>query len=298
MTITAAVDGSALHNPGPAGWCWYIDDSCWAAGGWKEGTNNRGELTALAELLRATAHIPDEPLFVLCDSQYVINSVTKWMPGWKRKGWKKRDGKPVLNVDILQDIDQLLVGRNIHLEWVKGHSGHDMNEAADQRARAAATAYQKGTAVPEGPGFAGAGSRAQTNAAPTKTAPAAPSSEPKTPKAATFEQEGLFDLAVDTTVTPEDAAKEALTVFRRAAHRAEQGNARALKALLNDALGANLAVPDGLSDAEHELRIEGTTATAQFTTDDWVGLAVWDLSQAVGKATGSARLLGWNVGRS
>ncbi|MDK8811134.1 ribonuclease HI [Corynebacterium sp. MSK035] len=298
MTITAAVDGSALHNPGPAGWCWYIDDSCWAAGGWKEGTNNRGELTALAELLRATAHIPDEPLFVLCDSQYVINSVTKWMPGWKRKGWKKRDGKPVLNVDILQDIDQLLVGRNIHLEWVKGHSGHDMNEAADQRARAAATAYQKGTAVPEGPGFAGSGSRAQTNAAPTKTAPAAPSSEPKTPKAATFEQEGLFDLAVDTTVTPEDAAKEALTVFRRAAHRAEQGNARALKALLNDALGANLAVPDGLSDAEHELRVEGTTATAQFTTDDWVGLAVWDLSQAVGKATGSARLLGWNVGRS
>ena len=293
MTITAAVDGSALHNPGPAGWCWYIDDSCWAAGGWKEGTNNRGELTALAELLRATAHIPDEPLFVLCDSQYVINSVTKWMPGWKRKGWKKRDGKPVLNVDILQDIDQLLVGRNIHLEWVKGHSGHDMNEAADQRARAAATAYQKGTTVPEGPGFAGACSRAHP-----KTAPAAPSSEPKAPKATTFEQEGLFDLAVDTTVTPEDAAKEALTVFRRAAHRAEQGNARALKALLNDALGANLDVPDGLSDAEHELRVEGTTATAQFTTDDWVGLAVWDLSQAVGKATGSARLLGWNVGRS
>lgn len=298
MTITAAVDGSALHNPGPAGWCWYIDDSCWAAGGWKEGTNNRGELTALAELLRATAHIPDEPLFVLCDSQYVINSVTKWMPGWKRKGWKKRDGKPVLNVDILQDIDQLLVGRNIHLEWVKGHSGHDMNEAADQRARAAATAYQKGTAVPEGPGFAGAGSRAQTNAAPTKTTPATPSSDSKAPKTATFEQEGLFDLAADTTVTPEDAAKEALTVFRRAARRAEQGNARALKALLNDALGADLPVPDGLSDAEHELRVEGTTATAQFTTDDWVGLAVWDLSQAVGKATGSARLLGWNVGRS
>lgn len=299
MTITAAVDGSALHNPGPAGWCWYIDDSCWAAGGWKEGTNNRGELTALAELLRATAHIPDEPLFVLCDSQYVINSVTKWMPGWKRKGWKKRDGKPVLNVDILQDIDQLLVGRNIHLEWVKGHSGHDMNEAADQRARAAATAYQKGTTVPEGPGFGGAGGvgGSSTSAAPTKTTSAS-SSESKAPKAATFEQEGLFDLAVDATVTPEDAAKEALTVFRRAAHRAEQGNARALKALLNDALGANLAVPDGLSDAEHQLRVEGTTATAQFTTDDWVGLAVWDLSEAVGKATGSARLLGWNVGRS
>ena len=308
MTITAAVDGSALHNPGPAGCCWYIDDSCWAAGGWKEGTNNRGELTALAELLRATAHIPDEPVFVLCDSQYVINSVTKWMPGWKRKGWKKRDGKPVLNVDILQDIDQLLIGRNIHLEWVKGHSGHDMNEAADQRARAAATAYQKGTAVPEGPGFGGAGgsstsavSRTQANSSHSKSAPAAsaaPSSDSKAPKTATFEQEGLFDLAADTTVTAEDAAKEALTVFRRAARRAEQGNARALKTLLNDALGADLPVPDGLSDAAHELRVEGTTAAAQFITDDWVGLAVWDLSQAVGKATGSARLVGWNVGRS
>lgn len=305
MTITAAVDGSALHNPGPAGWCWYIDDSCWAAGGWKEGTNNRGELTALAELLRATAHIPDEPLFVLCDSQYVINSVTKWMPGWKRKGWKKRDGKPVLNVDILQDIDQLLVGRNIHLEWVKGHSGHDMNEAADQRARAAATAYQKGTAVPEGPGFGGAGgagvsSRTQSHTAQSKAAQSntAPSPEPKAPKPATFEQEGLFDLVADTTVTPEDAAKEALTVFRRAARRAEQGNSRALKALLNDALGAHLPVPDGLSDAEHKLRVEGTTAIAQFITDDWVGLAVWDLSQAVGKTSGSARLVGWNVGRS
>ena len=55
MTITAAADGSALGNPGPAGWAWYIDDDRWAAGGWKHGTNNMGELKAVLELFRATA---------------------------------------------------------------------------------------------------------------------------------------------------------------------------------------------------------------------------------------------------
>ncbi|HEY9424709.1 MAG TPA: RNase H family protein, partial [Microterricola sp.] len=82
MTIIASADGSALGNPGPAGWAWYVDDDCWAAGGWPHATNNQGELTAVLELFRATAHLDDD-LHVLCDSQYVINSVTKWMPGWK-----------------------------------------------------------------------------------------------------------------------------------------------------------------------------------------------------------------------
>src|SRR5699024_10288574 len=156
MTIIAAADGSALGNPGPAGWAWYVDDETWAAGGWEKSTNNRGELTAVAELLAATAHRSGERLHIMCDSQYVINSVTKWMPGWKRKGWKKRDGKPVLNVDILSRIDELRQGRDVHFEWVKGHAGHDMNEAADLRARAVAEAYRKGEAPNEGPGFPGA----------------------------------------------------------------------------------------------------------------------------------------------
>ena len=156
MTIIAAADGSALGNPGPAGWSWYIDDDTWAAGGWKKSTNNRGELMAVADLLASTSHRADEELRILCDSQYVINSVTKWMPGWKKKGWKKRDGKPVLNVDILSVIDQLMQGRNVRFEWVKGHAGHDMNEAADERARAAATSFQSGEPANEGPGFPGA----------------------------------------------------------------------------------------------------------------------------------------------
>ena len=67
MTIIAAADGSALGNPGPAGWAWYVDDSCWAAGGWDHGTNNKAELTALLDLLQQTAHL-GEDLLVYCDS--------------------------------------------------------------------------------------------------------------------------------------------------------------------------------------------------------------------------------------
>ncbi|MDQ1052995.1 ribonuclease HI [Arthrobacter sp. SORGH_AS 212] len=155
MTITAAADGSALGNPGPAGWAWYVNDECWRAGGWPHGTNNQGELMAVLDLLRATAHVRQEDLHILCDSQYVINSITKWMPGWKRKGWRKADGKPVLNVELLKELDRELAGRKYTFEWVKGHAGHDLNEAADERARAAATAYQQGVAARSGPGFQG-----------------------------------------------------------------------------------------------------------------------------------------------
>ncbi|WP_336852326.1 RNase H family protein [Sinomonas albida] len=171
MTITAAADGSALGNPGPAGWAWYVDEDTWHAGGWPHGTNNQGELMAVLDLFRETAHVPEEPLRILCDSQYVINCVTKWMPGWKRRGWKKADGKPVLNVELLRQIDQELAGRSYTFEWVKGHAGHSLNEAADQRARACATAYQAGVAPVEGPGFEGGPS-----ADPAEVrAPAAPS---------------------------------------------------------------------------------------------------------------------------
>lgn len=152
--IIAAADGSALSNPGPAGWAWYIDDDRWARGGWPLGTNNMGELMAVLDLLRQTRGLSDR-LHVLCDSQYVINSVTKWMPGWKRRGWKKGDGKPVLNVDLMQQLDAELRGRNVTFEWVKGHAGHTMNEAADSLANGAARAFQNGETPSPGPGFGG-----------------------------------------------------------------------------------------------------------------------------------------------
>jgi ribonuclease HI len=155
VTIVAAADGSALGNPGPAGWAWYVDDDHWSAGGWPHGTNNQGELMAVIDLLDSTAHL-DEDLRILCDSQYVINAVTKWMPGWKRKGWRKADGAPVLNRELLERLDRATHGRKYTFEWVKGHAGHDLNEAADVRARAVATAYQNGEPIPIGPGWPGA----------------------------------------------------------------------------------------------------------------------------------------------
>ena len=155
MTITAAADGSALGNPGPTGWAWYIDDDRWAAGGSPHGTNNQGELQAVLELLRATAGV-DEKLVIECDSRYVIDSVTKWMPGWKRRGWRKADGAPVLNRDLLEGIDEAMRGRDVEFSWVKGHAGHPLNEAADERANAAAKAYQQKREPRRGPGFVSA----------------------------------------------------------------------------------------------------------------------------------------------
>lgn len=176
MTITAAADGSALGNPGPNGWAWYIDDANWAAGGSPHGTNNQGELRAVLELLVATAGI-DEKLMIECDSRYVIDSVTKWMPGWKRKGWRKSDGGPVLNRDLLEGIDEAIRGRDVEFTWVKGHAGHPLNEAADERANAAAKAYQQKQEPNRGPGFT-LGTSAAAPAPVEPAAPAAPVAEP------------------------------------------------------------------------------------------------------------------------
>lgn len=173
MTITAAADGSALGNPGPNGWAWYIDDANWAAGGSPHGTNNQGELRAVLELLLATAGT-DEKLLIECDSRYVIDSVTKWMPGWKRKGWRKSDGGPVLNRDLLEGIDEAIRGRDVEFSWVKGHAGHPLNEAADERANAAAKAYQAKQEPRRGPGFTRATDAGSAVAASAPIAASAP----------------------------------------------------------------------------------------------------------------------------
>ena len=178
--IIAAADGSALGNPGPAGWAWYIDDDHWASGGWAHGTNNMGELKAVLDLFEATASRPEAKLRVYCDSQYVINSLTKWMPGWKKKGWKKSDGKPVLNRDLLEALDAALAGRDYEFIWVKGHAGHELNEKADSLANGAARAYQEGREPAHGPGF-GASAEPATAAEPVAVeAPIvnAPAAEP------------------------------------------------------------------------------------------------------------------------
>ena len=152
--IIAAADGSALGNPGPAGWGWYVDEDRWASGGWAHGTNNMGELMAVLDLLQQTAHVEEE-LLVYCDSTYVINTITKWMAGWKRRGWRKGDGKPVMNLDLVQALDAAMQGRRVRFEWVKGHAGHDLNERADRLANAAAVAFKAGREADSGPGWPG-----------------------------------------------------------------------------------------------------------------------------------------------
>ena len=195
MTITAAVDGSSLGNPGPAGWAWVVSVDCWDAGGWPSGTNNLGELNAVLELLNATAQagLADEDLHILADSQYAINVISKWSPGWKKRGWVKSDKKPIKNLELIQEIDRAMQGRTVTFEWVKGHAGHPLNERADDAARSCAEAYRDGRAIPTGPGFvltqsteSGAGVSTSTTQA-SSTAGVAESAarefEPSTPTA-------------------------------------------------------------------------------------------------------------------
>jgi ribonuclease HI len=190
VTVIAAADGSALGNPGPAGWGWYVDADRWASGGWPHGTNNMGELTAVLDLLQQSADLDDD-LLIYCDSTYVINSITKWMPGWKRRNWRRGDGKPVQNVEIMKAIDAAMQGRRVRFEWVKGHTGHELNEEADRLANSAAIAYSLGTRPDPGPGFgtSRAGGAAHAAYAPT------PKPEPEA---------DLFSLLEDTQPTDEE----------------------------------------------------------------------------------------------
>lgn len=171
MTLIAATDGSSLGNPGPAGWAWYMDERNWSAGALEESTNNVGELLAVLDLLRQTRGA-SEDLHIFADSQYVINALTKWRFAWKRKGWKKGDGKPVANREIMEALDEELEyarkkGRKVEFEWVRGHNDHNMNERADDLARGAATAIQSGKTVKEGPGFSRIG-QGEVDAGPSE----------------------------------------------------------------------------------------------------------------------------------
>ncbi len=130
--IEIYTDGACKGNPGPGGWGALLkwgghEKELW--GGEALTTNNRMELTAVIEALRAVRR--REPVTVHTDSQYVQRGVTEWLKSWKARGWKTADRKPVKNVDLWQQLDELLVGHDIRWRWVRGHSGHDGNERAD-----------------------------------------------------------------------------------------------------------------------------------------------------------------------
>ena len=254
--IIAAADGSALGNPGPAGWAWYIDDDHWASGGWAHGTNNMGELKAVLDLFEATASRPEAKLRVYCDSQYVINSLTKWMPGWKKKGWKKSDGKPVLNRDLLEALDRALTGRDYEFIWVKGHAGHELNEKADSLANGAARAYQEGREPAHGPGFGvSAEPAAEPVEAPAVEAPIvnAPAAEP-----------ALSDVALSEPVPSESSADAHLPVQEFTAAEIENAQrgveSLRLSGLLRPASAVNTPDPEAVRTRKEQLALAAERA--------------------------------------
>lgn len=130
-------DGSCLGNPGPGGWGAVIDgkeiSGCEAMT-----TNNRMELTAAIQSLTLAKMKGCEIVQVVTDSKYVIKGITEWMINWKRNGWRTAARKAVLNDDLWKELDRVCDGMNIEWEWVKGHSGHELNERADRLAANAA----------------------------------------------------------------------------------------------------------------------------------------------------------------
>ena len=149
--LVAATDGSCLRNPGPGGWCWFVAEDCWSAGAEEDTTNNRMELLAVASLLETVP--TTRPIHIQADSSYVIDALTKWRHGWKRRNWRTSAGEPVKNRDLMEHLDRLVTERMPTFEWVRGHTGHAGNEAADLRARAAAEAIDAGVQWVSGPGL-------------------------------------------------------------------------------------------------------------------------------------------------
>ncbi len=139
--VTIFTDGACLGNPGSGGWAAILrcnGQEKRLTGGFSLTTNNRMELTAAISALEALLHPCEVELY--SDSRYLCDAIEKgWIWGWKKKGWKKADGKAVLNQDLwLRMLPQL--GRHkVKLLWVAGHSGHTENEMVDVMAREAAS---------------------------------------------------------------------------------------------------------------------------------------------------------------
>lgn len=131
-------DGACSGNPGPGGWgalLRYGGHEKELSGGEPQTTNNRMELKAVIEGLRAIKGRCDVTIHT--DSQYVMKGVTLYLENWKRRGWRTSDKKDVKNIDLWQELDALLPLHALHWVWVRGHSGHVENERVDELARGA-----------------------------------------------------------------------------------------------------------------------------------------------------------------
>ena len=136
--IQIFTDGACKGNPGIGGWgvlIKYSDISNELKGFQSKTTNNRMELIAVIEGLKNIPEVTDIEL--ITDSQYVKNGINQWIVNWKNNGWKTAAKKPVKNIDLWKELDQLVQNYNIEWKWVKGHSGNLGNERADQLANEA-----------------------------------------------------------------------------------------------------------------------------------------------------------------
>jgi ribonuclease HI len=136
-------DGSCLGNPGPGGWAWAVENGDSDSGGEPHTTNQRMEVTAVTKALQS---VPG-PLHVMSDSTYVVNCFrNEWWVGWKRRGWRNAQGKPVANRDLWEVLLPLALDpeRPVTFQWVKGHSGDRMNDLVDLMATRAASLQAAG----------------------------------------------------------------------------------------------------------------------------------------------------------
>lgn len=137
--VQLITDGACLGNPGRGGWAYilrYKEKVRECFGSEANTTNNRMELTAAVEGLRALKEACD--VEVVTDSEYMKNGITQWIHGWKRKGWKRADGKPVLNKDLWEELDAQVGRHKTTWVWTKGHANHTDNNRCDELATTAA----------------------------------------------------------------------------------------------------------------------------------------------------------------
>ncbi len=133
--MTIYTDGACRGNPGPGGWGAVLlsrgaEKDLWGGEGLT--TNNRMELTAAIEALNALKKPCEVELHT--DSRYVMQGITEWMPAWKARGWRTADKKPVKNDDLWIKLDEARRRHHVTWKWVKGHSGHELNDRADMLA--------------------------------------------------------------------------------------------------------------------------------------------------------------------
>jgi len=135
-TVDIFTDGACSGNPGPGGWGAILRYGAVEKelyGGEPDTTNNRMELMAAIQALESLKRPVAVRLYT--DSEYVKNGITKWIHGWKAKGWKTADRKPVKNMDLWQRLETAKQPHAVEFHWVRGHDGHPENERADELAR-------------------------------------------------------------------------------------------------------------------------------------------------------------------